>query len=437
MKQNLLFNQASALGKRLAIVLTMLLIVGIGQAWGATAEFAPTNFSGQGTSGTGSKISATVNGVTFACDKGYGTTPFRCYSGSTITISSSNTITAISFTFSENKYTGGLETSYTNLSTTSWEKKLSSQARITKCVVTYKEASADPYTVTFHTTATAETELTEESAGDGVTPPEMEEICGDWEFMGWSKSFSNSETSTTELELVTLDEGIYYPTADVDLYPVYTKIEGGGGSTTTTFTFASIASAKNWSNGNAYTPVEISPITITANGGGNNAKYYTSDQTWRMYSGGSLTITTSIGNITNVSSNPSCTFTMTNGTATCTFSATTKFKSITVTSGGGSTTYYYSYPQCTTQTVLSLIPQPAYRHSVKNLLFCKFHHINMSKITWLVCAFACKQLTNIVSNGQPNDPRPRFCYYIIFYIKFALFCQNIWSVRFFVVPLQP
>ena len=38
MKQNLLFNQASALGKRLAMVLTMLLIVGIGQAWGADYE---------------------------------------------------------------------------------------------------------------------------------------------------------------------------------------------------------------------------------------------------------------------------------------------------------------------------------------------------------------------------------------------------------------
>ena len=48
---------------------------------------------------------------------------------------------------------------------------------------------------------------------------------------------------------------------------------------------------------------------------------------------------------------------------------------------------------CTTETVLSLRPQPAYRQLVKNLLFCKFHHINMSKITLLVCAFACKQLT--------------------------------------------
>ena len=119
-------------------------------------EFLPGDFSGQGTSGTGSAISATENGVTFACDKGYGTTQFRCYSGGKITISSSNTITAISFTFS-GSYKGGLESSYTNLDTKFWEKALSSQARITKCVVTYEEASTDPYTVTFHTTATSET----------------------------------------------------------------------------------------------------------------------------------------------------------------------------------------------------------------------------------------------------------------------------------------
>ena len=44
MMTNLLFSQASALGKRLAMVLTMLLIVGIGQAWEkeATLSFANT-----------------------------------------------------------------------------------------------------------------------------------------------------------------------------------------------------------------------------------------------------------------------------------------------------------------------------------------------------------------------------------------------------------
>jgi len=107
--------------------------------WGQTrgaASFEPSDFSGQGTSGSGSEISATIDGVTFACDKGYGTTQIRCYSGGTITISSSNTITAISFTYS-GSYTGGMETSYSNLSTTSWTKNLTSQARITACTVTY------------------------------------------------------------------------------------------------------------------------------------------------------------------------------------------------------------------------------------------------------------------------------------------------------------
>lgn len=43
MKQNLLFNQASALGKRFAMVLTMLLTIGIGQAWGADYTLVTSN----------------------------------------------------------------------------------------------------------------------------------------------------------------------------------------------------------------------------------------------------------------------------------------------------------------------------------------------------------------------------------------------------------
>ena len=129
----------------LAIVLIGILL-NINYAWGASpAEFGPSNFSGQGTSGTGSKISATVDGVTFECDKGYGTTQFRCYSGSTITISSSNTITAISFTWS-GSYSGGLNASYSDLSTTEWTKTLSSQARLTACSVTFS-SSGTTYTV--------------------------------------------------------------------------------------------------------------------------------------------------------------------------------------------------------------------------------------------------------------------------------------------------
>lgn len=119
-----------------------------GSGSSGTAEFAPTNFSRQGTSGTGSEISATVNDVTFACDKGFGTKQIRCYKDGTITISSLNTITDIAFTFS-GSYTGGLRTSYTDLSTTSWTQELGSQARITALTVTYIGGSS----TTYHTTA--------------------------------------------------------------------------------------------------------------------------------------------------------------------------------------------------------------------------------------------------------------------------------------------
>ena len=99
------------------LLIALLVMTGAGNVWAEDVTFEPSDFSGQGTSGTGSAISATKDGVTFACDKGYGTTQFRCYKGAKITISSSNIITAISFTFS-GSYNGGLETSYAGLSAT-------------------------------------------------------------------------------------------------------------------------------------------------------------------------------------------------------------------------------------------------------------------------------------------------------------------------------
>lgn len=136
-----------------ALGLTLAASVGVGisvgnnreyketEAASQTATFTASNFSGQGTSDTGSSVSATVNNVTFSCDKAYGTTQLRCYKNSTITISSSYTITSLAFTFSSTKYQGGLSTSYTGLSTKSWSKKLSSgQARFTKIIVTYDDS---------------------------------------------------------------------------------------------------------------------------------------------------------------------------------------------------------------------------------------------------------------------------------------------------------
>ena len=59
MMTNLLFSQASALGKRLAMVLTMLLIVGIGQAWGETETYT-LNSSNNGGSVTTGNVSWSI-----------------------------------------------------------------------------------------------------------------------------------------------------------------------------------------------------------------------------------------------------------------------------------------------------------------------------------------------------------------------------------------
>ena len=48
----------------------------------------------------------------------------------------------------------------------------------------------------------------------------------------------------------------------------------------------------------------------------------------------------------------------------------------------------------------------------------------MSKITLLVYAFACKQLTNFVSNGQPNDPCPRLPFGGMLFILFSCLSQQ-------------
>jgi hypothetical protein len=129
-----------------SLLKTMLLLCALvvgGSAWAVTVTFSPGDFSDQGSSGGGnnSVITATKNGITFSCSNGYGysNSQFRCYSGGTITISSpSCIITDISFSFTSTSYTGGLNSSYTGLSTDSWQRTISgSAARISGVTVTY------------------------------------------------------------------------------------------------------------------------------------------------------------------------------------------------------------------------------------------------------------------------------------------------------------
>lgn len=102
-------------------------------------SFTASDFSGQGTEGTGGIVSATKDGVTISTDKGYGTTQFRVYKGGSLTISAgTNTIKTIAFTFTGTSYDGNLSSEYSNVNLSSKTfSNLGEQARITAITVTY------------------------------------------------------------------------------------------------------------------------------------------------------------------------------------------------------------------------------------------------------------------------------------------------------------
>lgn len=112
-------------------------------------EFGASDFAGQGTSGTGSKVTATKDGVTFTCDLAYGdgTYGVRCYTGGTVTISAEENIKQIVFdlaTVSGKSYTGGLDETYTPAAKTWTSGVLASQARMNSITVTLGEGSVEP-----------------------------------------------------------------------------------------------------------------------------------------------------------------------------------------------------------------------------------------------------------------------------------------------------
>ena len=197
------------------------------------------------------------------------------------------------------------------------------------------------HTITFNAgTGTCTTESMTAVSIEDLPTATLSETCTQqgWAFYGWSESSVANETT----EAPVLVSTPYAPTDDITLFAVYSK----GESQETEFNFASIATANSWTNGTQYSSVTIDPVTLTATGGGNDGKYYSSDNTWRIYSSsnGTVTITSAYGTVTAVSSNPSKEFTINNnGVASYTASANTNFKSITVTTGSS---IYYSNPVC-------------------------------------------------------------------------------------------
>ena len=94
---------------------------------------------------------------------------------------------------------------------------------------------ATPCTVTL---GDDNTQLTETSAGAGVTLPSRSDV-SPYTFEGWITDNITNETTTAPATII--PAGTYYPTSNITLYPVYTRIEGGG--TTTEWHLTELADA--------------------------------------------------------------------------------------------------------------------------------------------------------------------------------------------------
>ena len=116
------------------------------------------------------------------------------------------------------------------------------QKQIHSVEVTYDDGgdtpTPTPYTVTL---SDDNSTLTETSAGEGVTLPTRSDV-GEWKFEGWSET--NVTTQTTTAPTI-ISAGNYKPTANITLYPVYSKTEGEGGTATKESGLTASTSAQN------------------------------------------------------------------------------------------------------------------------------------------------------------------------------------------------
>ena len=398
MKQNLLFNQASALGKRLAMVLTMLLIVGVGQAWGAADTFTCSTPSGASSPITGTSDGGyfTVSYSKAEASNWYDSNAahWRVYQGATVTITpkSGVKITKIEMTVTSDSYPASrLGCPWEGESDQPVVLTATAQCRPKIITVTYEEASADPYTVTLEagSGSVTDTELTEASAGEGVTlPTPTLNGCDDWSFAGWTISSVATET-TSKPNLIAA--GTYKPTEDITLHAVYQRTEEteGGGSTTHAFGWENADDESKWTISNfsakgvyssyksagsyaastnskttgyiQYTeklsPTDIScKYTKATSNTNSSSKFIIQTST----DGSSWTDAATGATMNNVTQGTFKTLSWTGSLSDVYvriyYTGTNAVRvldevSITATGGGGSTTYYHSNPDCITQTV--------------------------------------------------------------------------------------
>lgn len=161
----------------------------------------------------------------------------------TVTLKVTNKSTSTTTTVGTGSLSGTSDVTVENSTTAigdSLTVTVTSIAKGVKCYyISYTYANASAYTITFNAEkgTSAESSLTESSANEGITLPDVDvdddvEAAG-WEFAGWASSTCSETTVAPRLYIV---GDPYYPEEDETLYAVYRKLTDGTSTSTATFT---------------------------------------------------------------------------------------------------------------------------------------------------------------------------------------------------------
>ena len=144
---------------------------------GADVTFLPSDFTGQGVNQTGGEVTATKEGVTFYCNKGYGDQSLKCYKNSKVSITSTTEqIGKLKFKFFST-YTGNLEEEIV-VNAKEWTvESMAAQARFDKIEVFFGEYEK-PVVPTVDTITVAQALEIGQALADGAKTDKQYVIAG-------------------------------------------------------------------------------------------------------------------------------------------------------------------------------------------------------------------------------------------------------------------
>lgn len=279
---------------------------------------------------------STANSLTFSWKTVAGATQYNLYlyyntDGTSHTNDDMANTTECSYTFSD------LEVGHT------YAYIVQAQSAIGTCFTETQGTATvvKPYTITWSVNGKTTT-TTQVVEGDAIgtlpADPSAPSGCSDKVFVGWSITNIGATPTNDKPEFITANT---IPTGNTTYYAVFATKANTSGSQDIVFNVGDIAAENNWNSGTQYSSYTIAPITITYSGGVNDGKYYSSDDSWRSYKGGSVVV--SGGTISEVISFPEKTFTkQTDGTWKYSGTETVKFTKFTIktTAAGSSYTDY-------------------------------------------------------------------------------------------------